>query len=397
MIGRGLFVLTILSNCVLSLPVTSGQLENEDVKVMKCVVEALADVLSRPHPVPVSQECLVTLKTDDRLVTILRHHNFLKELQEIALQGGQETVQLQRDAARPDTMTQTPQTTDDIADRSMLEALGGPGERSILLQTRRTGNGDGEGEKDESRRDGESREDNDITEEVQVKRQDDESTGSPVSESVDEWNKGKAEKREEEEQEEEYEAKRANSEENSEEGNKDKKGAGSDEKRDDSRNKSKEKKSDEVEEEEEEEEKKRSALFSHKQEGQQGEEGEMKRGSRESLKRWTKRGKGLQLKRKADGKEAQQLNGQQEEVPHHSKEVTEDDDEEEKKKKRDTQRSPEEKELQMIARRGPEDRRVSEEEGSASRKAEEPEIESLAAIESELENVAQKLHELRRG
>uniref|UniRef100_A0A3Q4HZ49 Chromogranin-A n=1 Tax=Neolamprologus brichardi TaxID=32507 RepID=A0A3Q4HZ49_NEOBR len=73
------------SLAVLSLPVTSSQLENEDV--MKCIVEALADVLSRPHPMPVSQECLVTLKTDDRLVTILRHQNFLKEMQEIAAQG----------------------------------------------------------------------------------------------------------------------------------------------------------------------------------------------------------------------------------------------------------------------------------------------------------------------
>lgn len=33
------------------------------LQVMKCIVEALADVLSRPHPLPVSQECLVTLKT----------------------------------------------------------------------------------------------------------------------------------------------------------------------------------------------------------------------------------------------------------------------------------------------------------------------------------------------
>lgn len=31
-------------------------------QVMKCIVEALADVLSRPHPIPVSQECLATLK-----------------------------------------------------------------------------------------------------------------------------------------------------------------------------------------------------------------------------------------------------------------------------------------------------------------------------------------------
>ena len=33
------------------------------LEVMKCIVEALADVLSMPHPVPVSQECLDTLRT----------------------------------------------------------------------------------------------------------------------------------------------------------------------------------------------------------------------------------------------------------------------------------------------------------------------------------------------
>ncbi|XP_051265508.1 chromogranin-A [Dicentrarchus labrax] len=382
MIGRGLLIVTVLSSCVLSLPLTPSQLENEDVKVMKCIVEALGDVLSRPHPVPVSQECLVTLKTDDRLVSILRHHNFLKELQEIAVQGGQERAQLKSDAGTPDLTTQTPQTADDVADRSMLEALGGPGERSILSQKRRIGNG--EEEKDERLGDEESQEDGDIVEEVQVKRENDEGPGRPVS--VDEWSEGKAEKREEEE--EDYEEKRANSENKIE----DKKSAGSGEKRDEPRNKSKEK----FDEKDEEEKDKRSALFSHKQEKQQGEEEdeeEAERGSRESLKRWTKRGKALPLKKKALEEEVQQLNSQQE-VPHHSKEVTE---EEEEKKKRNVQRSPEEKELQMIARRGPEERRGLEEEGSASRKSEEPEIESLAAIESELENVAQKLHELRRG
>ncbi|XP_076611821.1 uncharacterized protein LOC143335971 [Chaetodon auriga] len=387
MIGRGLFVLTLLTNCVLSLPLTPSQLENEDVQVMKCIVEVLADMLSRPHPLPVTQECLVRLKTDDRLVSILRHHNFLKELQEIAVQGGLERAELQRDAATADPTTQAPQTAGDVADRSMLEALGGPGERSILSQKRRTGNGDGEEEKDESLGDEEAQQDSDIEEEGEVKRESDERPGSHISESVDEWREGKAEKREKEE-----EDKRANSEEDLEENmTKDKKGAVSGEKRAVPRNKSKERKFDE---EDEEEKDKRSALFSHKQEEKQEEredEGETKRGSRESLKRWTRRGKTLPLKRKAVGQEAQQ------EVPHHSKEVSEEEEEEEMKKKRAMQRSPEEKELQMIARRGPEERRGMEEEGSASRKSEEPEIESLAAIESELENVAQKLHELRRG
>ncbi|KAM6992393.1 chromogranin-A [Tautogolabrus adspersus] len=388
MIGRGLFILTILSNCVLSLPVTPSQLENEDAQVMKCIVEALADVLSRPRPNPVSQECLVTLRTDDRLVSILRHHNFLKELQEIAVQGGQDRAQLQREAGTPDSTTQSPQTSSDsaaISDRSMLEALGGPGERSILSQKRRTGHVDRGEEKDDSLEDGEPQEDNNTGEEVQVKRENDESPGSHVSE--DEWSEGKPGKREEKEEESDL-----NSKEKSEEGNmaKEKKDARPDEKRDAHKNKSNEKKLDEEEKE------KRSVFSSHKQEQKhpgEEEEGETKRGGMESMKRWIKRGKALSLQKNAAKKDVQQLNSQ-EEVPHHSKEVPE---EVEEKKKRNTQRSPEEKELQMIARSGAEERRGLEEEGSASRKTEEPEIESLAAIESELENVAQKLHELRRG
>uniref|UniRef100_A0A672J5G1 Chromogranin-A n=1 Tax=Salarias fasciatus TaxID=181472 RepID=A0A672J5G1_SALFA len=244
----GLLLLATLSSCVLSLPVTSSQLENEDVKVMKCIVEVLTDVLSRPRLMPVSQECLVTLKTDDRLFKILRHRKFLTELQEMAVQGESQITQSR-----------------------------------YAHQNKKAKKSGGEGDDEE-----------DI----------------------------------------------------------------------------------------------KSALLSHKHENREQGEQEAKRGSRESLKHWTKRAKSLSLKRKAAGKEAQQ------EVPHHSKEIME---EEEGEEKRDIQRSPEEKELQMIARRTPEERRVLEEEGSASRKSEEPEIESLAAIESELENVAQKLHDLRRG
>lgn len=81
----------------------------------------------------------------------------------------------------------------------MLEALGGPGERSILSQKRTAGNG--EEEKDESLGDGESQKDNDIVGEVQEKRENGETPGS---------------------HEEEYEEKRENSEE--ENMNQDKKG-----------------------------------------------------------------------------------------------------------------------------------------------------------------------------
>uniref|UniRef100_A0A4W5P280 Chromogranin A n=1 Tax=Hucho hucho TaxID=62062 RepID=A0A4W5P280_9TELE len=391
MIARGYFILTILVNRVLSLPVTPTYLETEDVEVMKCIVEVLADVLSRPHPLAVSQECLSILRTDERLVSILRRHNFLKELQDIA-----------------------------VEDQSMLAALGGPGERSILSQKRGTGGegeGQGEGEAEKStERDGESsRERNEIIRKGEEKKR--EKYETPDNRISDAMNKeGKEEEKDvdviekKEEEEEGDEEKRASSREDGEEaktegGNVtlDKKGAESGEVTDAPEEKSEEKKS--AEENEEEVEEKRSALplqdsAEAKKEWEEEDEGEGKR-EVAGVNHWSRMSelaRSLQTKKRAGEEEKlQEVKllevGGHHEVPHHSKEVVE-----EKRKVGEARKGPEVKELQMMARREPQERREGEEEeGSTSRKTEEPEIESLAAIESELENVAQKLHELRRG
>ncbi|KAM8832521.1 chromogranin-A isoform 2-T2 [Spinachia spinachia] len=349
MIARGLFAWTVVASCVLSLPVTPSQLENEDVEVMKCIVEALADVLSRPHPVPVSEECLVTLKKDDRLVSVLRRHNFLKLLQDIAVRGRRERAA----SCAQEPTTRTSHAAEDDADGSMLEALGGPGERSILSHKE-----SGE-EKDDSAAGGGSR-DAAAAQEEETKetRERDESPGSRASASVEEGSEGKAEKSDEEDHEEDPEEKRVHLED--EHMIKDKKGARSAEEREGPRIRSNEEKFVEEGEEEEEEGDKRSAYFSHspKPDGEQEEEeeGEMKKDRHESHKRWTERGKSSRGKKKAG------------EPAHHSREVTEEEEEEEEKGH--AQRSPEEKELRMIARGGAEERRGSEEEGSASRKPE---------------------------
>ncbi|XP_057679036.1 chromogranin-A [Corythoichthys intestinalis] len=279
-----LLTLTLLVKSVLSVPVTPSVLENDDVKVMKCVVEALADVLSRPRPLPVSEQCLQTLRTDERLQSLLRHYDFLKELQDVATHGDRKAPE--GGAMAPNHATPSLESPDSIPDGSMLTALGGPGEHSILSQERRR------------------------SDEVE------EENNSAL------WLAG--EKREEEDP---------------------KKAWASGEMR---RSGSKEEQDKRSAEEEEEE--------------NDNEEGMKKRS-----------------KSQKEGKE---------EAPHHSKEVLE--DEELKKKKRN--RSPEEKELQMIARRTPD-----EEDGSAARKAEDTEVENLATIESELENVAHKLRQLREG
>ncbi|XP_010078475.1 PREDICTED: chromogranin-A, partial [Pterocles gutturalis] len=79
----------------ISLPVTND-MNKGDTKVMKCIVEVISDTLSKPNPLPISEECLETLRGDERIISILRHQNLLKELQEIAAQGANERTQQQK-------------------------------------------------------------------------------------------------------------------------------------------------------------------------------------------------------------------------------------------------------------------------------------------------------------
>uniref|UniRef100_A0A8C3SAK5 Chromogranin-A n=1 Tax=Chelydra serpentina TaxID=8475 RepID=A0A8C3SAK5_CHESE len=64
--------------------------------VMKCIVEVISDTLSKPSLLPISQECLETLRGDERIISILRHQNLLKELQELAVQGANERTWQQK-------------------------------------------------------------------------------------------------------------------------------------------------------------------------------------------------------------------------------------------------------------------------------------------------------------
>ncbi|NXR04290.1 CMGA protein, partial [Sagittarius serpentarius] len=82
----GLLAVLLLAVPAVSLPVTND-MNKGDTKVMKCIVEVISDTLSKPNPLPISEECLETLRGDERIISILRHQNLLKELQEIAAQG----------------------------------------------------------------------------------------------------------------------------------------------------------------------------------------------------------------------------------------------------------------------------------------------------------------------
>ncbi|MCJ8744024.1 hypothetical protein PDJAM_G00101420 [Pangasius djambal] len=295
-------LLLLLLQCASSLPVSHTHLEHEDVKVIKCIVEVLADALSKPISLPVSQQCLETLRTDDRLVTVLRRRNFLQELQDIAGEGANERAE-KGIVERPDHA----QDLQDPADQSMLMAVLTPGE---TVKER----GAEEEKEQESQ-------DNDVITSQEEMNQDDEK-GEQVAMK-------KAENSEEEEEEEDEAG-----------------GAGAPgHKR--------------VEEEESQEE-----------EEEQDESVEKSRAGVGKQKNWSRSGEPVH--RRAYG---------QQEAPHHSKEVW---------------KSPEEEELQMMAGREPEERRDPE-EGSAAKKTEDAEMESLAVMENELENMAQRLHELRHG
>uniref|UniRef100_F6T376 Chromogranin-A n=1 Tax=Callithrix jacchus TaxID=9483 RepID=F6T376_CALJA len=87
--------LLLCAGQVTALPVNS-HMNKGDTEVMKCIVEVISDTLSKPSPMPVSKECFETLRGDERILSILRHQNLLKELQDLALQGAKERAHQQK-------------------------------------------------------------------------------------------------------------------------------------------------------------------------------------------------------------------------------------------------------------------------------------------------------------
>ncbi|XP_051954220.1 chromogranin-A [Xyrauchen texanus] len=355
MIARGCVGLAVLVNLVFSVPVSPGYKDDKDVKVMKCIVEVIADALSKPHPIPVSQDCFETLSTDDRLVTILRHHNFLRELQEIAEEGANERA-LKHPGDIPDHVNSLPKDMK-TADKSMLVAMEKPEESA-----------EKRGAKEESSIGSEMMEQefkkrNKIAAEEEEHEEDDNASNHiPNSINPEQKRESQEEATIGDEEKQEQEKKHSSSEkEEIDQTHNHKEGATV------------------VDALEVNPEVKQSIMDERaEKEGTTSEEEEREFG----VKRWSHMSKLAHQK-----VETSPTLDNNWEVPHHSKEQV--------AKEGEFWRSPEEQELQLMAQTEPEDKR--DEEGSASRKTEDVEIESLAAIESELEKVAQKLHELRRG
>ncbi|XP_028677367.1 chromogranin-A [Erpetoichthys calabaricus] len=96
MLSSGVLLFTVVIQNAFSSPLPSEDNGAGKAKVLKCFMEVLADALSNPEPKPVSHECLDTLRGDERVASALRHQNLLKELQELAAQGANDRAQLRK-------------------------------------------------------------------------------------------------------------------------------------------------------------------------------------------------------------------------------------------------------------------------------------------------------------
>ncbi|XP_059038931.1 chromogranin-A isoform X2 [Mustela lutreola] len=105
---------------VIAFPVNSP-MNKGDTEVMKCIVEVISDTLSKPSPMPVSQECFETLRGDERILSILRHQNLLKELQDLALQGAKERAHQKKHSSFEDGLSEALEKQNDQAE---LTAMG---------------------------------------------------------------------------------------------------------------------------------------------------------------------------------------------------------------------------------------------------------------------------------
>ncbi|XP_072285034.1 chromogranin-A isoform X2 [Pyxicephalus adspersus] len=392
MFSLGLLSLIVCTTQVLSLPVSSLESEG-DTKVMKCIVEVISDTLSKPEPIPITPDCLETLREDERIISILRHQNLLKELQDLAAQGAMERIQKAK------------------KNRGYEEEL------SAVLEKDDKGPGSEKSEEFPLH--------SKLSESEEVKRQPDEerkesSERSQEGDSTEELESNEISKREETPEDEEEIDNRITDEINDMELPKD-----NQEDTSDGASEEKEAKKDPEDEEigdhDKEDPKQESNETENEEDDTQREDNSMRtpedsrsdaESSKESKqsesetddcsddenakdledsKRWNKMdelAKELRAKRCAKRDTSEEDPDRSMKIPTKDQKFEPANEEQEDKREQQTSREP------QISKR-PEDKK--EEEGSANRRTEDQELESLAAIEAELESVAHKLHDLRRG
>ncbi|KAM4662807.1 chromogranin-A [Discoglossus pictus] len=425
MLWLGVISIALCAVQVLSLPLSNPSSE-DDTKVMKCIVEVISGTLSKPNPIPISQDCLETLRADERIISILRHQNLLKELQELAAQGATERVQKQKKSGGfEDELSK-------VLERQNMKSIPSGKSEEVPAVDHEPSFNDKSAEGAESKRqfeEGKTSSEEKIPENSQEDENAEELESNEVSKReeasreeeidnhiTDEINQmvGPQEKQESEESEEHQGDKMSQKDvEIPEEDDRDeseKEDTNETDNEDDSTQREDNSKISEDDKEE------HNSEADNKKEGESDEEKSIQEGGNshqrhpksdeetaskelEDSKRWNKMdelAKQLTSKKWVEENHSEEDSHQSMNMP-----PNENNDElanQESEDKRLLQQSREEdgdREPQISKRPNAEERK--EEEGSANRKTEDQELESLAAIEAELEKVAHKLHELRRG
>ncbi|KFP28802.1 Chromogranin-A, partial [Colius striatus] len=441
-----------------ALPVTND-MNKGDTKVMKCIVEVISDTLSKPNPLPISEECLETLRGDERIISILRHQNLLKELQEIAAQGANErTHQQKKNSGFEDELSEVLESQNDKnKQRGQCQppsSLGNPGSLAELAPQKTQQNEDSREEGRNSleereprprswdanpgeREDQEEAESNEIRgtedarreealdnhiskdfhEDEKQQRGDEEEHPRGLRDSLDLQDKGEQPSRQGREQSKEAVGEREDdrgdddAEEDPTEAERSLDLPEEDEEAEDMREEDNGRSSEEEEEEEEQPRALRGGRHRLEDEGMQGEEDtfqprdpkseEMEEESSrewEGSKRWNKMdelAKQLTSKKRMVENDSEEDPDRSMKMAFRSRKYDFSSPEEEVRRSWKHHSKEDSSEGGFPLAPMPEEKK--DEEGSANRRTEDQELESLAAIEAELERVAHKLHELRRG
>lgn len=398
MLSVGVLTLALCAAQVLSLPVSS--LEGEDnTKVMKCIVEVISDTLSKPNPVPITQDCLDTLRGDERIISILRHQNLLKELQELASQGAMERLQkAKKSRGYEEELSGVLEKQEDkapVSEKSDEFPLHGRFSESEAAKRQPEEERKASSERSQEGDSGEELESNEISKREETP-EDEEEIDNHITDEINDMELPKDNQEDVSEGvSEEKEAVSKKDPEDEEIGDHDK---------EDLKQESNETENEEDDTQREDNsmripEETRSEVETSKESKPQESEttdcsDDETTKDLEDSKRWNKMdelAKELRAKRCAKRDTSEEDPDRSMKIPIKDQKYEPASEEHEDRQQQQTSR--EDMEPQMSKR--PEERK--EEEGSANRKTEDQELESLAAIEAELENVAHKLHDLRRG
>ncbi|XP_056402386.1 chromogranin-A [Hyla sarda] len=391
MLYIGVLSVALCAVQVISFPATSRDTE-DNTKVMKCIVEVISDTLSKPKPVPTSEDCLETLRGDERIISILRHQNLLKELQELAAQGAMERIQKQKKNGAGFA-----EELSGILEKQNNKPLPSDKSQASPLLGKSPERDEEEEEEEERKRSSEREDSNEELESNEISKREEtseeEEIDNRITDEINDMELPKDNREDEEEPGSKKEAEEDPDKENRKQDRNETDNEEDDTQREDNSMRIPEDftKDSNSESDNSKEAKQDADTIDCGEENAQGDGDASK--DLEDSKRWNKMdelAKELRAK-KCAARSSEDTPDRSMKIP--PKEPSDLSSQEDRQQPQPSREDSAETEAPILKRA----EEKKEEEGSANRKTEDQELESLAAIEAELENVAHKLHDLRRG